>query len=813
MALLQDLIQQIEDPVLRDRLTAETDKLLKQKRFGLVFEEHLPECTPLYEVPIRVGGMVAKKTGYVSDIFLVTKIEDDAATCLNRESREESIIPLEELVTVAQFGEAIYPYLKPLDTVCNAPDSELWHTLIEADNYHALQLLEYLYTGKVDCIYIDPPYNNRKKDWKYNNDYVDPLDTWHHSKWLSMMQKRLRIAKKLLNPSTGVLIVTIDENEVQHLRMLLDELFSDAIIQMVTIVINPKGNTTKGRFSRVEEYAIFCFMPNAYVNPGTDSLLGGITHSKKPRWKGLLSSGEDSRRGDREKMFYPILIDPTKKKIIKALSPLPLSEKPNYEEKIEGYEVAWPIRSDLSEGRWMLGQETFNDLLKKGYVSLGKYDDKRKTWSFSYLTLSLRKQIETGEILITDRNPITNTVKIEYASEKSKQIMTVWHRSLHDAGAYGSDMVSAMVGETRAFSFPKSLYSTKDAVASIVRNNKTALIIDFFAGSGTTLNAVNLLNAEDGGSRRCILVTNNETSNEEAIELTKAGFKAGDPEWETHGIAHSVTWPRIKNTITGRRSSGMPLKGEYITATTQKKEKSRSFTQISFVEDYASLSLADKKQLSSVLSKQILPQNLINNTTKYIVSDEDEHNVSILFDDSAADEWLEALDGMTHISEFYIITKSTSIFKNLKKSIAELLGNIIIEEPLRIPMADGFKANAAFFKLGFLDKTRVALGTQFKELLPVIWMKAGAIGCCPALDSDTLPDMLILPQNHFAVLLEEPSFKKFSEELAKHPEIDTVFIVTDSVNAYREMIRSMDGKQTYQLYRDYLDNFRINTGR
>ena len=92
-------------------------------------------------------------------------------------------------------------------------------------------------------------------------------------------------------------------------------------------------------------------------------------------------------------------------------------------------------------------------------------------------------------------------------------------------------------------------------------------------------------------------------------------------------------------------------------------------------------------------------------------------------------------------------------------------------------------------------------------------MKAGAIGCCPALDSDTLPDMLILPQNHFAVLLEEPSFSKFSAELVQHPEIDTVFIVTDSVNAYREMIRSMDGKQTYQLYRDYLDNFRINTGR
>ena len=154
------------------------------------------------------------------------------------------------------------------------------------------------------------------------------------------------------------------------------------------------------------------------------------------------------------------------------------------------------------------------------------------------------------------------------------------------------------------------------------------------------------------------------------------------------------------------------------------------------------------------------------------------------------------------------------------RTVCSIEGHDVNGNPLKgnylgsaLPMADGFKANAAFFKLGFLDKTRVALGAQFKELLPVLWMKAGAIGSCPALDDDTLPDMLILPQNRFAVLLNEPAFSKFSEELEKHPEIDTVFIVMDSVNAYREIIRSMDGKQTYQLYRDYLDNFRINTGR
>ena len=196
MALLQDLIRQINDPTLRDRILQETDKVMKQKKFGLVFEEHLPECTPLHDVPIRVGSKVALKTGYVSDIYMVIKLDGNEALCDRRETHEKVTFQLDEIVAIAEFGEPIYPTLKPLDAVQNAPDSDLWHTLIEADNYHALQLLEYLYAEKVDCIYIDPPYNTGAKDWKYNNDYVDGSDAYRHSKWLSMMEKRLKIAKE-----------------------------------------------------------------------------------------------------------------------------------------------------------------------------------------------------------------------------------------------------------------------------------------------------------------------------------------------------------------------------------------------------------------------------------------------------------------------------------------------------------------------------------------------------------------------------------------------------------------------------------------
>ena len=193
MAAINDLINQIQDVELRERIQKEVNKLSKQKKFGLVFEEHMPECTPLFDMPIKRGcNVMLRDSKEDKSVYIVAKIEGENAICVKRDSKEEPVtFAIAEIVRDAEFGESIYPYLKPLDSVCNAPDSDLWHTLIEADNYHALQLLEYLYAGKVDCIYIDPPYNTGAKDWKYNNDYVDGNDEYRHSKWLSFMQKRL----------------------------------------------------------------------------------------------------------------------------------------------------------------------------------------------------------------------------------------------------------------------------------------------------------------------------------------------------------------------------------------------------------------------------------------------------------------------------------------------------------------------------------------------------------------------------------------------------------------------------------------------
>ena len=312
MSTLNELIEQVENPELKARIRTEVARLSKQKKFGLVFEEHLPECTPLYEIPVKKGATVALKAGKANETYTVLCIDDGMATCERQDNHEHAQFSVADLVCVAKFGEAIYPYLKPIDSVCNAPDSSLWHALIEADNYHALQLLVYLYGGMVDCIYIDPPYNTGAKDWKYNNDYVDSNDSYRHSKWLSMMQKRLKLAKQLLNPKDSVLIVTIDEKEYLHLGCLLEEMFPEARIQMVSSVINPGGASRFNAFNRTNEFIYFVMFGNAapMALPLNDEWKGNIKGGSRDtlRWRELRRASTNARRIDRPNLFYPIYL-------------------------------------------------------------------------------------------------------------------------------------------------------------------------------------------------------------------------------------------------------------------------------------------------------------------------------------------------------------------------------------------------------------------------------------------------------------------------------------------------------------------------
>lgn len=703
MTAIDNLIGQIQDETLRNRIQEEVSKMTKQKKFGLVFEDHIQESTPLYDIPIKRGCNVMRRDSKDDrTIYGVLEIEGDTAVCVKTEQKDEAVtFALEDIVCVAKFGETIYPYLKPLDSVCNAPDSDLWHTLIEADNYHALQLLEYLYAGKVDCIYIDPPYNTGAKDWKYNNDYVDGNDAYRHSKWLSFMQRRLHLAKKLLNPADSVLIVTIDEKEYLHLGCLLEEMFPEANIQMISSAINGKGVARNSEFARVNEYVYIVRFGKCGVNPLplSDEWIGNVKTSttKQVRWGSLMRSGSGALRSDSPGCFYPIFISKDKKHFCGAGEVVPAEVDRGTVEAPEGTIALFPVHDDGVEGRWQYSRDKFLEIQRKGYVRISTQTANGKEATLRYISEGWQKKVESGQITVLGRAEDGSVIIDDSDYEKEFIPGNQWWIPAHDATEFGSKLLTNFIG--KRFSFPKSLYAVHDVIRFFVANKPTALILDFFAGSGTTMHAVNLLNAEDGGHRRCIMVTNNEVSADEAKMLKDKGYQPGDAEWENLGIAHYVTWPRTVCSIKGQDITGKPLKGDY-------------------------------------------------------------------------------------------------------------LGS---EPPM--PMANGFKANAAFFKLGFLDPTAVSLGMRFAEMLPMLWLKTGAKGKCPELTGEQIPDMLLLPENQFAVLINENTFADFAEKLAEYPEIQTVFLATDYEVNYQSMVKNLNVANAYQLYRDYLDHFRVNRGR
>jgi adenine-specific DNA-methyltransferase len=789
MAAIQDLLKQVSDPVLRGRLSDEISKLSKNKKFGLVFEDHVPECTPLYGVPLKCGSSVAKKCGKMDFIYTVKKIVGDIAECMNRITLLTENIPLNELVTVAQFGEPIFPSLEPIDKVINAPDDSLWHTLIEADNYHALQLLEYLYEGKVDCIYIDPPYNTGAKDWKYNNDYVDLRDSYRHSKWLSMMKKRLQIARRIL-AKDGVLIVTIDDNEFAHLWELINEIFPERKNFCVTIQHNPRG-TQGDNFAVTHEFAIYSLSKSSQIYR-REHLGDDISNFRK--W----GNQSDRSLTERANTFYPIIVDKEMNIVgfgeVCSLDFHPQSANVRHDD----YIYVYPVDSTGAEKKWRYSRENENEIIP---------------------------------FLVAQKNNDIINIKLGRETENTK---TVWTDTIYNSEEYGTKLIKKFIQSE--FPFPKSVYAVRDCLWYAVSEKPEALILDFFAGSGTTLNAVNLLNTEDNGHRRCLLVTNNEVSDKEASWLNSHGFYPGSTEWESRGICRSVTWPRTKNSVRGKYSEESLIDGEYFTNLTVTKEINRSFYNISFISEPSEMKTDRKKQLvtlitgvgtsirknvlrlpdppkkiKNIVSKSILPLSLVKSDSKFIVSEK--HTISILFDPKAVDEWLVALEEQEHITDFYIVTNETNTFNEIKAKVTELLGTLSVTEPLKRPMSEGFPTNVEYFKLGFLDKNSVSLGQQFVEILPLLWLKAGAVGERPEVSDDDLPPWLILPQNNFAILLDEDRYGEFSSLLHDERDIGTIFFVTNSEEAFREMSDGVGIDRTYQLYRDYIDNFVIGARR
>ena len=457
--------------------------------------------------------------------------------------------------------------------------------LIEGDNYHALSILNYTYKGKVDVVYIDPPFNTGAKNWKYDNNYVDINDSFRHSKWLSMMEKRLKLTKPLLKRD-GVLICAIDDNECAHLGVLLEGLFQGYEIHCITIVHNPRGIQGKN-FSYTHEYAYFVFRK--------DLKIISIRKIKEEdiEWRNLRDNGGQSLRTNAKNCFYGIIVDGGK--IVDFTDVLKNDEHPEKQTIIkDGKFYIYPIDRSGVERKWRYARQSIEEV--KHLLRIKETKN--------------RYEIEIGKDFGTVR--------------------TVWQDSRYDANEYGTKLVNRLVPGCN-FDFPKSIFNTYDCIAPILYSRKNAVVLDYFAGSGTTGHAVMMLNKEDNGNRQFILCTNNE-----------------------NGIARDVCYPRIKKVIDGHKDyptiTGIPanllyFETDFVDAEPTDKNK------IKLTKQATEMICIKERTFEKVLEKKVF--KIFKNTNHY---------TGIIFDQMAIPAFKKIIKGIKGKFSVYVFSLGDETF-------------------------------------------------------------------------------------------------------------------------------------------------------
>lgn len=355
--------------------------------------------------------------------------------------------------------------------------------IIYGDNLKALKALLPTYTSKVKCIYIDPPYNTGNENWAYNDNVNSPMmQEWlgkivdrenltRHDKWLCMMMPRLKLLRELLSED-GVIFVSIDDNEVHHLRMLMDEVFYENFLGIISVVNNLKGRSDDEFVATANEYLlVYAKNKNLYEMDGfplTEEQLkeyGQEDEWGKYKEVGFRKTGKGWRRKDRPNMFYPIYFNEKTEKI---------SLERNKKDDIE----ILPLTSDGQEGRWRWEKEKFLERKDKDIVI-------RKVRTGKWQVFTKMRLNENGE-------------------ERTLLPKSVWIDPKYDT-AKGAALLREVFGED-VFDNPKPVEFIKDILRISTDSNKGDIILDSFAGSGTTAHAVLDLNKEDGGKRKFILV-------------------------------------------------------------------------------------------------------------------------------------------------------------------------------------------------------------------------------------------------------------------------------------------------------------------
>lgn len=563
----------------------------------------------------------------IGEIEGLTDKERSALLGLLRESKSYGLVWEDKPEAVEERLRDELPVLTEVKekAIINAPDAPN-HILIEGDNLEALTTLAYTHEGKIDMIYIDPPYNTGNKDFVYNDSYVDKEDSYRHSKWLSFMSRRLKIAKRLLS-DRGVIFISIDDNEQAQLKLLCDEIFgAENEISVLPTIMNLKGNQDEFGFAGCHEYTI------VFSKQKVDCKIGqlNITEEDLDTWeqddsgyykKGatLKRTGADAPREKRPYCYFPILVAKNNNSV-KSI-------------ELEEYKRIY----DSADKKF---DDDYVDYLKSKYNEIGYYailpivNDVKASWRWGFDTVKNNKD---EIIVIKDSNSVSlyKKQRPEFGSMPTKKPKSILYKPEYSSGN-GTAQLKA-IGLERQFSNPKPI----DLIVDLCQlgSTKGSTILDFFAGSGTTLHATMQLNAEDGGHRQCILVTNKE-----------------------NGICENVTYVRNKRVIEGYTTpKGEDIEGLHNNNLRYYKtdfvSRERSAKNMRKLVALSTDMLCIKENL---YTEQLTFGNLKTHNGIFRYFDDGRKKMLVIYREEAIDELVNAIDNMAVSDKIIVYVFSPS---------------------------------------------------------------------------------------------------------------------------------------------------------
>ncbi|POH73450.1 site-specific DNA-methyltransferase [Arthrobacter glacialis] len=655
-SMFEVYLNEVTDEGLRARLKAEFERTTK--KFGLVFERHSPEGIRMPQSQVRRGRTVIRESDGI--FHKVRAISGDSVTLTDEHGNviEEK---LSNVTAARQFGEVVFPGLKTVGSVRTGKSDDPAHVVINGENFHALEMLGYTHPESVNLIYIDPPYNTGNKTWQYNDHYVAEQDSFRHSKWLSFMERRLTLAKKLLKP-TGVIIVAIDDNEHHRLRMLMDEIFGSN--NFISDVVWQGGRKNDSR----------------YISNGADYML--VYAKSEPAMSDVDIRWREEKPGIHE---------------VVAAGADAWAQSGGNEKIAEGKMRAWfraqptdsPTRA-LSRNVYFLPDGTLcadGDLRapearpNRCRTPLANPDSgieyavPSDGWRCEESTLF--RYLAEGRIIFRSDPSTPPRLKKPLQDTDGQVVVSVFERQRTHSGRH----LQGIFGDKR-FPFPKDHEVLMRWIRLVAPND--AVILDFFGGSGTTAEAVIRLNAEDQGTRQCILVTNNELSAKDDAALRKAGHQPGSAEYEAKGVFHHVTKPRVETVVTGVRqdgsthSDGVPANVEFLDLAYL--EESRVHAALEY-ENLAPLFWLKSGAVGPVVQRTGEPQDYEWNV---------ESSMAVLFNAGKAAELAELLTTKPNqVKHVFIITDSPE-----QGDLAgEAFGDEITVEPIYGSYLDAFQIN------------------------------------------------------------------------------------------------------------------------